>query len=533
MDDDDKLIRKLRKKLRQIENLETQERELNDEETLKVSAKHTIRSKLAGFTMKRRSLDDNEAAQMKKVCPEVITLVTPTKVDHLDQEEQLEIRHEDQENVVSSSNGDIITTTNHHVRVEVATPAKNGAKEKRYWRDHELRVSSLEGHEDLTLVGDINIDAGFFMTSSRDTTAIVWDLSERKLLHSLRGHTSAVTGVVIIPKECQQPGDWLGLTASLDCAIKVWNLTTGKMLRNIYSYNSIKCLSFNPSQNVAITGTDGGKLEGFDVDTGKNKFSTRAHDDAVSTIDVQDNLIVTGSRDGSIKVWDFSVQPPKCLFTNDQLVAASNDQESHLRCVATVKFLPKGQQRLVYGDGGCNLKILDWNQGILHKIPNHIAHMGFTDSIAIANNLLVASSYDLDTGLGHVNMFLIRNGGLPTYICSWTDEETFRIFGITADLNQPDVESGTLTFVTCGKEVKLWQSIQRDQLPDEDCVLVRPSVLPLYSGNVLDSGSSSNSDAETNPSADLNRRSKSRSRRRRRSDQSNGSTSSSWWCTIM
>ncbi|TRY70244.1 hypothetical protein TCAL_11617 [Tigriopus californicus] len=480
---EDKEIRKLRKKLRQIENLETQERELNDEEALKVKAKHSIRVKLAEFTMKRRSLENEETAQIKKACSEI----TPTKVDHLDQEEQLEIRHEDQENLVSSSNGEIIVTTNSHVKVEVSTPAKNGAKEKKYWRDHELRVSTMEGHEDLALVGDINIEAELFMTSSRDTTAIVWNMLDYTLLHSLRGHTSAVTGVAIMPNKSRQPSNFHGLTASLDCSIKVWNLNTGKILRNIYTYNSIKCLAFSPSQNLAITGTDGGKLEGFDVHTGKNKFSTRAHDDVVSTIDVQDDLIATGSRDGSIKVWNSSATPPTCLFTNDELVTASTDHESHLRCVSTLKLLPRGQQRLVFGDCGCNLKILDWRQGILHKIPNHTTQMGFTDSLTVTKKLLLASSYDLDTGLGHVNMFLIRNGGLPAYICSWTDEETSRIFGITADLNQPDSETGTISFVTCGKEVKLWQSILREQLPDEDCVLlIRPIGQNLEAGEEAD-----------------------------------------------
>ena len=59
-----RLLRKIRKKLRQIENLECLERELNEEEAAKVERKHSLRAELASILcdMKRRSNEEPAAA---------------------------------------------------------------------------------------------------------------------------------------------------------------------------------------------------------------------------------------------------------------------------------------------------------------------------------------------------------------------------------------------------------------------------------------------------------------------------------------
>jgi hypothetical protein len=54
---------------------------------------------------------------------------------------------------------------------------------------------------------------------------------------------------------------------------------------------------------------------------------------------------------------------------------------------------------LYYGDDGCNIKAIDWRKGRLRKIANHAEDIGFTDAVAAAGDLLVASTYDIDTGL--------------------------------------------------------------------------------------------------------------------------------------
>ena len=53
---------------------------------------------------------------------------------------------------------------------------------------------------------------------------------------------------------------------------------------------------------------------------------------------------------------------------------------------------------IYYGDDGFNLKAIDWKGGRLHKIANHAENIGFTDSLAACGDLLIATTFDLDSG---------------------------------------------------------------------------------------------------------------------------------------
>ena len=81
-------------------------------------------------------------------------------------------------------------------------------------------------------------------------------------------------------------------------------------------------------------------------------------------------------------------------------------------CTAFVTYYPclfvniyenSASDSLYYGDDGCNIKAIDWRKGRLRKIANHTEDIGFTDAVAVAGNLLVASTYDIDTGLVYNN----------------------------------------------------------------------------------------------------------------------------------
>ena len=83
LSEEDRLIRKLRKKLRQIEHLEGLDRELNDEEEAKVEKKDEIRRELKQIMKRKSATEEAAVASPKK---------TKGSSESLEQEEQLEIR---------------------------------------------------------------------------------------------------------------------------------------------------------------------------------------------------------------------------------------------------------------------------------------------------------------------------------------------------------------------------------------------------------------------------------------------------------
>merc|ERR1711953_203679 len=77
-------------------------------------------------------------------------------------------------------------------------------------------------------------------------------------------------------------------------------------------------------------------------------------------------------------------------------------QRSGLKCLIYPPLFPSGGEtvgdKIYFADSGSSLKVLEWKTGQLSKVPNHEEDFGFTDCLSETGDLLVVSSYDLDTG---------------------------------------------------------------------------------------------------------------------------------------
>ena len=95
----------------------------------------------------------------------------------------------------------------------------------------------------------------------------MWDTESCELVTSFRGHSGAVTGARFLPPESSvrilgDNGDQgpLVVSASVDCSVRVWSVTTGQCIRSHYTYNSVTRLELAPLHDASVTVTDGGKL---------------------------------------------------------------------------------------------------------------------------------------------------------------------------------------------------------------------------------------------------------------------------------
>ena len=274
----ERLVRKLRKKLRQIENLEILDRDLNQEEAAKVEKKEDIRLELRnllpavppvaetneevdGFTvlnvselesdeMKRKSSEAFEALnESKKSCPSSPSSVPvedssvsgsgagPDPSESAGPEVQTASTSGQNDKTSESSR-----TRGRESEAELQRKQQKEAKKEQQkrlqsvistWRRSCWRVTDLEGHEDLVL--DCDLGRTVAVTGSRDTTVKVWSLETGELQHSLRGHTGAVTGVRVLQTEEDrdrlETSSEVAVSAGQDCNIKVWNLSTGECIK--------------------------------------------------------------------------------------------------------------------------------------------------------------------------------------------------------------------------------------------------------------------------------------------------------------
>ncbi|KAF9606882.1 hypothetical protein IFM89_029481 [Coptis chinensis] len=148
-----------------------------------------------------------------------------------------------------------------------------------------------------------------FVTSSKDGDARIWDITLRKCVISLTGHTLAVTCV-------KWGGDGVIYSSSQDCTIKVWNSTNGKLIRELKGHGHwVNSLALS-TEYVLRTGA-------FDH-TGNHYSSPQEMKEAALARynKMRGNAperLVSGSDDFTMFLWEPDVsKQPKCRMTGHQ-----------------------------------------------------------------------------------------------------------------------------------------------------------------------------------------------------------------------
>lgn len=407
-------LRKLRKKLRQIDNLEQiNNRLLTKEEEYKVASKQEIRDEVQNLSS-RLNQDESGSTQLLE------------------------------ELLVNLSQED------------VAAPIPANAEEtaeKCCWQDlfsgtKELVVSTINKHNDI--VYDVAADEEFIVTCSRDTMVKVWDAVTGLEVHSLRGHTSGVSVVLLlthdegieVAKSLELMSKHrVAISAGHDCTVCIWSITTGELLKSAYAYNSVTCMALIPSSMRLLLGTDGGKIDMWDVFSLQSLNSILTYD-AITQIQILNNLAYVANSEGIVSIMRILGDGLVCLYSSEGVASAS-----------PIHALQVQGDHIYYGDDGINIKMLNWQTGLVKKFLNHCTTYGSTNAMYLMmNNELIASNYDIDSGISSLNVFKVPEN---KYVCSLSDEDTGRILSALVTQN---VEN-CLRVITVGTEFKVWDVI--------------------------------------------------------------------------
>ncbi|CAD6332588.1 unnamed protein product [Miscanthus lutarioriparius] len=161
-----------------------------------------------------------------------------------------------------------------------------------------------------------------FVSASKDGDARIWDVTTRKCVISLTGHTSSVTCV-------KWGGDGLIYTGSQDCLIKVWETSQGKLVKTLKGHGHwVNSLALS-TEYVLRTGA-------YDH-TGKT-FSTAEEMKEAALARYKKmrgnapERLVSGSDDFTMFLWEPTIsKQPKARMTG------------HQKLVNHVYFSPDGQ----------------------------------------------------------------------------------------------------------------------------------------------------------------------------------------------
>jgi len=196
-------------------------------------------------------------------------------------------------------------------------------------------------------VVDISADDSKIITGGNDKKVIIFDKNKETLLHTLKGHTKKITGVMFhstqdvvfscsadkttkiwsASKEgysashtvkCHQDevtdfglhvtGDYM-VTSSLDSTWAFVDIRSGKVLSQVSSdsvQHGYTCVKFHPDGLLVGAGTVDSVLRIWDIKSQDNVASFTGHQGKITSLSFSENgyYLATSGGDKTVKIWD-------------------------------------------------------------------------------------------------------------------------------------------------------------------------------------------------------------------------------------
>lgn len=221
---------------------------------------------------------------------------------------------------------------------------------------------------------------GMLASGSDDNTVKLWDVTTGKLLRSLIGHQDAVKCLAFDPIRK------LLVSGSEDGTAMVWDSNNGELLKTIdVCDNVVYSVAFDPQGPTLACGSSESSVKLWDLtrDRGPNIF--HGHRGSVYSVgfDSQGTMLVSGGNDCTVKMW----HAPKC-----ELLWTLKD---HRSTVLSVAFNPQGTI-LASSSEDKTVKLWDATNGKLLRTLE--GHTGIVDIVAFSpDGRLLASKGNDDT----------------------------------------------------------------------------------------------------------------------------------------
>jgi len=331
-----------------------------------------------------------------------------------------------------------------------------------------LAVNTLKGHEGEVYSVGFSPNGKKLASGSKDKTIKIWDVTTGKVLNTLKGHESEVWSVRFSPD-----GQQLA-SGSKDKTIKIWDVTTGKVLNTLNGHESeVISVGFSPDGKKLASGSNDKTIKIWDVTTGKVLNTLKGHEGYVNSVGFSPDgkQLASGSNDNTIKIWN---------VTTGKVV---NTLKGHKVYVNSVGFSPDGKQ-LVSGSSDSTIKIWDVTTGeVLNTLKGHenwVRSVGFSP-----DGQQLASGSDDNT----IKIWDVTTGKVLKTLPSERYANKGHESGVNSVEFSPDGKQ-ILAFGSADMTIKIWDVTTGKVLKDYEDVVTSVGFSP--DGQQLASGSGDN-----------------------------------------
>merc|ERR1712228_1115436 len=169
-----------------------------------------------------------------------------------------------------------------------------------YSKDLNFKRLSFQGHGGP--IWALDFDNELLVSGSYDKCIKIWNISNANCRATLRGHSEWVSGIKLSQKYI--------LSCSWDASIRLWKLDdtrySGKCISTLQSAsgNAIYCIQWSRDKNFIVSGCRHQAVQVWDTRKSKMIKTFMGHTKQVYCLQMTNNLILSGSADRSIKMWD-------------------------------------------------------------------------------------------------------------------------------------------------------------------------------------------------------------------------------------
>ena len=202
--------------------------------------------------------------------------------------------------------------------------------------------AKLVGHSDICIAVAVSSKGDLIATGSKDQTVRVWDAKSFACVAEFLGHTGPVNAVLFTKRE---DGEGVRvISGGEDNCVKIWRAPVKKsdkkpIIRSIMAHSKpVNALAISGNDKYLATGSQDRSCKIFNVDDGSLVATCSGHKGTIWSVDFSpiEQIVVTASRDGMVKLWNLAVPGTPCIRTF----------EGHEQSVMGCRFLHSGLQVL-------------------------------------------------------------------------------------------------------------------------------------------------------------------------------------------
>ena len=181
-----------------------------------------------------------------------------------------------------------------NLNVKVKKVVKKGL-----FRDKKITVFECAKIPVNHIINITKLEKGFLALSSKDKSIKIWDMEEKRCMHTLLGHTHVVCSSVYFPKAN------LLATASFDTTIKIWDLATGECKQTLEGHASPVLVVIKINNDNLVSASTDGTIKTWNLEDGQCIKTFKGYRNRINDlVELENGNLVAANDDGTIKIWD-------------------------------------------------------------------------------------------------------------------------------------------------------------------------------------------------------------------------------------